>query len=1209
MEEEGTEILFRPGTETILKEHFSSQVSATGVGELNLLQYCTTEETDEVHQQQKEITSTLENISETDGRSVPLSTTEDEERQPESINRSFFPASTRGQPPSHSTPNSSSCVTEDGENESVEQSDNHETSGRFHPALKAALYTEGQEAVWQEDHYSTISSVYLEPEKAEATSSSSNPQGKSRNRMKVPFFKSLGKKKQPLAPEESTTQPVKIHVKKKKVTKAVLLLPPKGAGTETMKNTEENPCNEDNVEKEKLMKENEMYAAIAENSVQARRLLDSVLSGNDLDEEESERMAKEAFSRAAAARRIAYRSGYHAFESDVVNEGQVVQEAIELERVMSYLAEEGEQAVLQHRQQRMDEDSDEENSDDEDEGDEESGRHSDANGLLKMEDDASGTTKKKKRGKFVVSEYASRAVHYLESIIPKNMGSNKDDGVTKGSGNGITTDSVQPALSSAEDFWSEAGISTLGMKNDTLEYGFSTDEGEDDAGDRVDHDGTGLLRNFDMMSLSSLNEILDGHGTEQKLSPRTAVREIGIPTRKQKGPPPTQPKRNRGGFLGLVTPRTMRCTNEKKKKYPIGDDDTSNEKKWGGFFRTPRGSEAVPSQLHLVMEEVDEDRVEDQSEKETSPTASDSVQEREAVEDGLAEAYSDSWLGVPKDSRYTPASVSEEVETKGRSSNRYRSIPQDNEIELKLSVATREDKDGNVADDHNSGIHSQEINSSHTYPSGEKKDDINKNRQGDLNSESISKERESRSLRNPDRYQTEPIGKTPKRTGLEMEENSNRKGTEDDEGKNQENTRIEEEGKEQDNLSLLSQVDDKECIVITEGSLPPKDSDVQKITSHEKSKMKIQKGKTEEMSIAASEGSKSKLFGRVVDMMGRNKRKLLVPNTVVEETFIVESRNKNVSTSLQKIHGATLQNGRAISGTETQSKLTVGQRAKTISKMNKTSTRPSYSVVGDSNTVIQQAISNGNLKAVESNEEGDDVVPLNYLTVMLKKKLNDEKKKTKCAVPELQEPPQLQFLDQKPDADSCVAAIRGPRHIEAPGVALEEIAIRNSSSNRDPITGDGTDEILVDLAPTPRRPDHGNCFDDDEDDDDEDENETNNIKTRDPPIKDEEDERQRRKMITERLFQAGSIGLHDENTTGKGISGDAMKTVPTVESAESYDEEQAEDPAKIESVSTEDLDIKDETPEKEVVREPNSHGLGRGRRKISISFLKGGKRK
>ena len=166
---------------------------------------------------------------------------------------------------------------------------------------------------------------------------------------------------------------------------------------------------------------------------------------------------------------------------------------------------------------------------------------------------------------------------------------------------------------------------------------------------------------------------------------------------------------------------------------------------------------------------------------------------------------------------------------------------------------------------------------------------------------------------------------------------------------------------------------------------------------------------------------------------------------------------------------------------------------------------------------------------------------------------------------------------------------------QAPGVALEEIAIRNHQNNRDPTDGNGINTIRIDLAPTPRRPEgNQSAFDDDEVE------EKNEF--RDPQKKQKEDERQRRKLITERLFQAGSSSFRDVTTTKKNTSENIIKTVPTVASAESYCEDIVQD----------HLDPATESDANREIIEKNAHldephsrtKFGRGRRILSIPFLK-----
>lgn len=361
----------------------------------------------------------------------------------------------------------------------------------------------------------------------------------------------------------------------------------------------------------------------------------------------------------------------------------------------------------------------------------------------------------------------------------------------------------------------------------------------------------------------------------------------------------------------------------------------------------------------------------------------------------------------------------------------------------------------------------------------------------------------------------------------------------------------------------------------------------------------------EEMSTAQSEGSKSKKFGRVVGIIGRNKRKPLVPIAIVEEKYVLGKDMKKISTGVHRIHQSTQKRSeKDVQLPKLASKPTVGQRANTFSEIKKTM-GSSRNLIDDGSTEVQKAISNAYIKAVESNEQGDDVVPLNYLSQMLRKKLEEKVKDfgNDTATDE-GESNRHWSSEEKLEADSFVAIIKGPRHKEAPGVALEAIAIRNHQNSRDPCIGKEIGKVLVDLAPTPRRPEGKrlSLFND--------KDEETKKKIRDTSqIKDEEDERQRRKLITERLFQAGSSSFQDETVTNnKENVGDAIKIAPTVESAESY----GEDPVKEQEDSS---IVESSAPIKEKIENKN-HDTGysrtkinRGRRMLSISFLKGKKRK
>mmetsp|Transcript_18552 Transcript_18552/g.45968 ORF Transcript_18552/g.45968 Transcript_18552/m.45968 type:complete len:1107 (+) Transcript_18552:149-3469(+) len=1106
MEEQGTEIVLQPGTD--------------------ILQYCITEAVEEA-KLNEEVLSPNSVKSVSGGENPPdtsppsPSTEEEEERQESSTDREFF-AEPKEQPPLQEVNRHDSlCDSSDEDEESVDEEN-------YHPALKAAVYTEGQEAVWHEDEYSTVSSVYyVKPEKETAEVTRSQ---KTRMKMKVPFFKSRGKKAQkdkPTPEEVEPTRPVKIHIKKKQVAKAVVLLPPKETGTVT----KEEHVDEEIIDCDKLMSENERYAAIAENSMQARRLLDTALSGDEIDEEESERITKEAFNHATTARRLA---------DDIVEDDDEAEEAIELENIMSQLAEEGEYAALQHRQQY---------SVDEDDDRQEGARYTNAIDLTMLDADEAARTEKKKRGKTPVSGYASRAVHYLESILPQNFGKTKN---------------VPDDASNSEDFWTDAGISTLGLKNDTQEYGLNSDEGNNEQNDAVNEESAALPRVTDMMSLSSLNEILDGNGTvtqkktevetndvlneEMKRrkksltdpSPRAAVREIGIPRKKKEGLPPTHPKQKRSGILGLMTPKIPKPSIF--------------------FNKTPRGNEE-PEENDLDV----------------------------GISVEKVEGDADSYVDMPEANRYDAAF--DDDESKAKRPDRYRLITENDDIEMKLSIATDDDSqtearyDGKLPDDI-------------VTPQSSSPEEMGDSPQEKVEETSVAKEEErldmssdddkSEDDENQDRYQTEPVGMTPRRDGLEVEENTDKKVEEENTTLAVEKEEEEEDEKPESNPEKTDGSENKKSVENSGDKDPACDSD--KVsnpdaeTSVEDETKPSTSGKGEEEAVKGNDEtsapqSKSKIFDRVVDVADQKKRKPLVPNAVVEEKYLVDKDMKKISTEEEKVHKPRnpAKAKKDLRKPVSASKAAAARRA-ALSQMKNIPKSPAFTVIDDSTTVVQEAISKGALMAVESNEKGDDIVPTNYLSSMLKKKLDSG------------ELNQERTLDDKhQDADSYVAAIRGPRPKEAPGVALEEAAIRNYKNNRDPSAGDGIDEIVVDLAPTPRRPKGQSYMFDDE-------GEKVEEKAHDIAMKEEEEERRRRKLITERLFNAGSSSFEDE--IKKPTAQDGLKTIPTVGTAESYGDEPVQESA-------------ERAANKELIQKIDDSGIkaGRGRRRLNMSFLKAGKRK
>ena len=167
---------------------------------------------------------------------------------------------------------------------------------KFHPALKAAVVAEGQEAVWVEDDGSKL-----------------RPRRRAKLTKKLNRF--LFRQKSEPIPEENESKPV--HVLKSKVKKSVVLIPQKGGeGTNAL--VEENTAQE---------------AAV--NMVKARQLLNQALVTEGTTEhiENSEKMAKAAFAHATTARRLM----------------STPEEQPTLDPVLSALVEKGEHEAYQHQ--------------------------------------------------------------------------------------------------------------------------------------------------------------------------------------------------------------------------------------------------------------------------------------------------------------------------------------------------------------------------------------------------------------------------------------------------------------------------------------------------------------------------------------------------------------------------------------------------------------------------------------------------------------------------------------------------------------------------------------------------------------------------------------------------------------------------------------------------------------------------------------------
>ena len=402
----------------------------------------------------------------------------------------------------------------------------------FHPDLKAAVLAEGQEAVWMEDEVSTVSSVFVKSPPKQPVEKRSEPvQPPKRNKLNRFLFR----QKPELMPEvvEEEPEPVKMHVRKTKVKKAVVLLPQQGGGGA-------NTLIEANVTQE---------AAV--NMVKARQLLNQALAVEEGTPrlEDSEKLAQFAFAHATAARRLMSTSD----------------ERPGLEEVLSSLAEKGEHAAFQHQKIVF----------------------------SQTFEDSPRTLKKNAFGKGMLSAlpFASKAINILESILPKNVAQDITDSIP---GNP----------------WSDEGASSLGLDTDTIEYQMC----------RAPYSKN--LANMDLMSLSSLNEILDGPLEDEMSSPRKSVPVIEVPTKKSQRRTKAGRKSLPGGILGFMSPTN---TSEKKKgirekarnakqEAEMSTEETMKHKKKGKFI--PLGLKgkqmhAYESEQTRDEEETKENRTED----------------------------------------------------------------------------------------------------------------------------------------------------------------------------------------------------------------------------------------------------------------------------------------------------------------------------------------------------------------------------------------------------------------------------------------------------------------------------------------------------------------------------------------------------------------------------------------------------------------------
>jgi hypothetical protein len=918
------------------------------------------------------------------------------------------------------------------------------------------------------------------------------------------------------------------------------------------------------------------------NMIKARELLNAALVMEETPRlEESEKMARFAFEHAQIARRLAEshsktinkknKPRAHAEEQ----EKDIAQE--ELEHVLSYLAEQGQEAVYQHQKIVFSQSY----GDDEDDEDDDEVENQNGNGVHRAK-------KSKKRG---LGEYAARAVHYLESILPKNVGEQPKEIESK----------LTKALS-AEDYWSDAGISTLGMNNDTFEYGFSC--GVPSMPPIVQ---TATSRfNMDLMSLSSLNEILDGpieddqpedvDNKKGKTSPREVLPVIDVPNRKpsKRSHKPPRP----GRILGLVTPSAKKHTlknlltprkNVSTDSSTLATKKAKNSKKWT-IFPAKHPEEAVECPPIDEEKEVVESEQENDADFLSDAVLGEVLEEEsevflEDIERPLSEEQNVVSLREIKsgstdshaskgDERYNPPpesvdgmNLSTSATFQGPTLDSTKSMKEQAVEEWDDSVYQRNINELQSISISESGLSSRRgITASKTaYSESPGDDQSDWDESFNLIPSDGSKRRE------------EPVGKTPRRDRHDIEPSLSRVSEDEEIPSNSSRlvTKIDDFDSGLDN-DLPRETKKKNDKKKGKGSLRnkkelPKESVKSPASTTDHGRNTVVSNdplnRAGEISLAGksegihSEGSKTKIFERIVDIMG-HKRNPMIPTAVVEETYIVTAKHKKSMT-----HDGDEQQPKAEpkdAHTHKKSKTVAhhGHRKETkkvheknqkVEKDGKNTKRPknkakpssSAKVYGDSTVVIEQAVSNGNLKALQSNEE--DEAPENYLALMLKRKAREERQRS-------QEDGSVDTERTPVDADSFVAAIRGPRHQECPGVALEGIASRNPL--RDPTNEDNDRYEIRNLAPTPRRPERIKSLEGIDPSND-----------HDPPL---DDTKERQRMITERLYAAGSSSFDAENPTSRKLlemtpsskvgdnndDHDLLHMVPTVDSAASYEDEQ-----------------------------------------------------
>ena len=637
----------------------------------------------------------------------------------------------------------------------------------------------------------------------------------------------------------------------------------------------------------------------------------------------------------------------------------------------------------------------------------------------------------------------------------------------------------------------DESISTLGLKNDTEEYDLDTATYGDETYERSKITEVG--------SITSLNDILDGNGSIADKK-RSEVEKYAVPAEKEEAQKESEPS----------PPADVEETEVPKED--VEDAEVPTEEK-------PEVHEPKPEQKDLVDDSAD-----------VTPE----------IEEPLCVSVDvPTQVNLVLDDRYDPAHVDEEKPDDERSerSDRYEMVEQqedDVKVELVESAAKADIDDDDMSED---------FNRLQSASFDQMCDDI-VNGRTEMSPTNGDKYAEADEL---DKY--EPVEETSSRGEVELEENID---TEID--------MSEKETKEEDIvLTNVEPADEKSEHEEASNEESPCDSEapVDEVTNTEENVVEMNNDETatvekavdeneaveqevvEEKAVEKEEAVESEEKSNVIE---ETKRKPLVPKAVVEEEYLVDKKMKKISSGKTPTNKSSWMKKTKNKRRSLTSKRTATQRAVSEVKKNPESApAPTPAAFDDSSTVVNQAMSNGALKANESNLEGDEFAPTNYLKEALKK----------ARYTDMGEPIN--------DEDSYVAAIRAPRTKEAPGVALVD-----EKKHLEPGTASANNEVVADLAPTPRLARKANVF-------------TNEQKLAEERalaiLKEREEERQRRKLITERLFNAGRSEVTKES------SEDVLKTISTAPTSESYTEEPVvEHSEKIEKVKP--------------------------RRKLAISFLK-----